>query len=70
MDLHGLLFLAAVVFVPFQAHVVVVSDLYDFAHWHFHSGRGLYFTRVGETLGRGIVRAFGKLDSSAHVVDP
>src|SRR5439155_19409491 len=70
VDLHRLLFLAALIFVPFKHHMVVVGDLQFFAYLCFHSGHSLHFARVRECLGRGIVGAFGELDAGAHVIDP
>ena len=70
IDFHRLLFLAAVVFVEVERHMVVVSDPNFFARLRFHSRDGLLFARVSDCLGRGIIRAFGQLDAGAHVVDP
>src|SRR5262249_53309233 len=69
-DFHGLLFLAAMGLVPLEHHVIFVGELYHFPNRHFHSGHHLDFARVRECLGRGIVRAIGKLDTGSHVIDP
>src|SRR3954451_15487396 len=68
IDFHGLLFLAAAVFVPFKTHMVVVGDLNYLANWCFHSRHHFDFAGIRECLGRGIVGAFGELNASVHVV--
>ena len=71
VDFHGLLFLAAMGFVPFQASYDLLSGTFNyFANWYFHSGHHFNFARVSERLGRRIVSAFGELDAGPHVIDP
>src|SRR5437667_6741183 len=57
IDLHRLLFLAALIFVPFKGHMVVVDDLHYFADLLFHSRNRFELRSVSERFGRRIVIA-------------
>ena len=53
IDLHRFHFLTAMVFVPLEGVMVVVSNLDDFADLLLHAGKGLELAAVGESLGSG-----------------
>src|SRR5437764_1273482 len=57
IDLHRLLFLAALIFVPFKGHMVVVDDLHYFADLLFHSRNRFELRSVSERFGGRIVIA-------------